>query len=235
MIRFDYHALRNEAHAQYHSEFQDVSLRLNPDSLVSNPLYQAYDTARQAELNLLDEVRKSPITEQLAAQDKKRDEIFRGLSLAVQSAALHLETYKRERGKRLTVVFDNYGNIAQKPLDQETAAIDDLLRELAKTPYADDITNLQLQDWTGQLTYENNQFKQLMQARYEESGNRPDSTLRRARTETDRRFRALLDMFNVYIMINKDSGYKPFADNVNAITERYKNILAQEAGRRKKD
>jgi hypothetical protein len=50
MIKFRYENLRNESHVQYHSEFEDVAVRLNPDGLVFNELY---DTVRLAELDLL--------------------------------------------------------------------------------------------------------------------------------------------------------------------------------------
>ncbi|MDR0872200.1 MAG: DUF6261 family protein [Prevotellaceae bacterium] len=233
MIRFDYAQLRNETHVEYHSEFIAAATKFNPDNLIFNPVYKTYTAAHEAETNLLDEMRKSVYTDLITAQDEKRDEVFRGFHLTVQANTHHFEQDKRERGIRLAIVFKNYGNIAKKTFDAETAAIDDLLRELKKTPFLNDIQNLKLDDWVNQLQYENEQFKRLMEARYEESGNRPNDNMRHLRGETDHAFRALLNVLDVFILLNQDTGYPLLADNVNAIAERYKNILAQEAGMRK--
>jgi hypothetical protein len=202
-----------------------VATKLNPNNLVANPLFVSYNEARVAELNLLDEVRRSIFSAQLTAQDHQRDETYRGLSLAIRSAVHHIDANKHDSGKQLAMLLNNYGNIARKTLDAKTAAIDDLLREFQGSAAA--VETLGLTEWVTQLGADNDKFKVLMQARYEESGNRPNITLRHARTATDKAFRALLDMLDVFMKLDKAPEYKPFVDNVNAIAERYKHIQNQ--------
>ncbi|MDR0872710.1 MAG: DUF6261 family protein [Prevotellaceae bacterium] len=235
MIRFHYEHLRNETHAEYHAEFTATVERYGIINLPIGTLYSGYKAKYAVEISLLDQMQKSIYTDQITAQDEKRDNVFRAFHLFVQAYALHFEQSKREYGERLALVLKNYGNIAKKTLDAETAAIDDLLRELAKPPFSDCIANLKLEEWITQLGYENEQFKNLMANRYEESGNRPNENMRSARAETDTAFRALLNALDVFINIEQGNAYQVIADNVNPIAERYKNILAQEAGMRKKE
>jgi hypothetical protein len=77
---------------------------------------------------------------------------------AVKSGLNHFDPAKREAARRIEIVLDNYGNIAAKALDQETAAIDDLLRELRSGDYPALVDSLALADWLVQLDVENRTF-----------------------------------------------------------------------------
>ncbi|MDR1676751.1 MAG: DUF6261 family protein, partial [Tannerella sp.] len=61
-------------------------------------------------------------------------------------------------------MFDHYGSINTRTLDEETATLDNLLRELASATASACVRTLALTDWTEQLDMENRKFKDLMQA-----------------------------------------------------------------------
>lgn len=128
---------------------------------------------------------------------------------------LQYENYKRY-----------YNNIAAKTLDQETAAVDDLLREFSTNPYNEYIGLLMLMpnDRSKQLYTENQKFKDLMSKRYTETVQRPVIRLKDARSETDK----------VLLPVNGQANYESFIRKPNVILERHKHIQAQERRRHHK-
>ncbi|MDR2125496.1 MAG: DUF6261 family protein [Prevotellaceae bacterium] len=232
VIRIKLENLRNEAHVSYNTAFGAMVDKYTPETLNINALYGEYKTAFADEIAALDIVRKSALTDAIDQQDSIRDSIFRGMADAIKSALNHFNAEKREAARKLNVVFDNYGNIAAKTLDQETAAITDLLRELNSPDNAALLTLLGLGDWAQQLDTENTKFEQMMLERYAETSQRPTVKMRDARQKTDKYLRAIFDRLEALALLNGTDGYENFIKELNALTERYKQIAAQEKGLR---
>jgi hypothetical protein len=233
ITRLNYVALRNEVHVEYNNTFCTLVKKYTPAALDITALYDAYKPLFDDEVSALDIVRKSELTAEIHEQDSVRDGIFRGLADAVKSALNHFDADKRTAAQKLQVVFENYGNISAKTLDQETAAIQDLLRELNSPSHAPSVNLLALGDWASHLEIENNKFEQLMLERYTETSERPTVRMRDARLKTDRMLRTILDRIEALILINGSDAYESFVRELNAVTERYKHILAQNKGERK--
>jgi hypothetical protein len=231
IIRFRYEHLRNEAHVEYNETVDGLAIKYNPQGM--QPQLNACKAALGTEIAALDVVRKSEYTGDISERDHARDGVFRGLADAVKSALNHFSADKRKAAEKISIVLENYGNIAAKAFDQETAAVDDLLRELNDN-HAADVQLLALNDWTKQLDTENQTFKALMSERYAETARRPATRMRAARAETDRALRALLDMLEALVMVNGADAYLPFISELNAVSERYKKQLAQASGRKSK-
>jgi hypothetical protein len=235
IIRLNFKNLRNEAHAEYSSTFVTLVDKYTPETLNIKALYDEYKLLFADEISALDVVRKSALTGEIDEQDHIRDGIFRGFAEAVKSALYHFNAAKRDAARRIEVIIENYGNIAAKTLDQETAAIDDLLRELCSATNAPLVTLLGLIDWTEQLETENDKFKQLMLERYTETSQRPTVRMRDARSSVDKCLRAIFDRIEALAMVNGIAACESFIKELNAVNERYKNIAAQEKGAREKN
>jgi hypothetical protein len=121
----------------------------------------------------------------------------------------------------------SYGNISRKTLDNETAAIDDLIRELDEPALALAVVLIGLTVWRDQLEEENATFKQLMTERYDESAGRTSFRMRTTRGETDKYYHAIVNRIEsdrlAGIAVDED-----FLKDLNVVLERYKHILAQE-------
>ncbi|MDR1553899.1 MAG: DUF6261 family protein [Prevotellaceae bacterium] len=233
-IRFNYTALRNEAHVEYNETFDSIIVRHNPQALGVQQQYDDYKTALDTEVSALDVIRKSGYTGEINAQDNVRDGILRGFIDGVKSAMHHFDTSKRHAAAKLNTVIEHYGNVARKTFDEETVAIDDLLRELNDRHVAE-VQLLSLNDWLTQLDAENQTFRQLMAARYAEIARRPAAKMKTARFATDRALRLLLNMIEALVMVNGIDSYKTLINELNAVSERYKNQLAKTAGKRTKN
>jgi hypothetical protein len=235
IIHFRYENLRNEAHVEYHDAVKTLFVTYPPAMLNVVAQYNVYQAAYTEEVEALDIIRRSELTAEIEEEDKKRDTIFRGLVDLVTGATHHFDPNKRTAALRILNVINHYGNIARKRLDEETAAIDDLYRELQTGEFPAYLSQLGLTEWTDELDGHNRRFKELMQDRYYEAAERPTVRMKAARKVTDETFRALLNQVEALVLVQGEAAYLPFIHALNAISERYKNIMAQEAGERTKN
>jgi hypothetical protein len=234
IIRFRYEHLRNEVHVECHESVDNVFVKHAPALLGIAPQYEQYKSQLGVEISVLDVISKSEHTAALEEQDHKRDRLFRGFGDAVKSGLNHFAPAKQDAARKLQSILDHYGNIAAKPLDQETAALDDLLRELAMPNHAALIATLGLEDWLVELNTENQAFKTLIMERYAETALRPTTRMKSARAAVDKTFREMVDRIEALVMVNGAASYEAFIRELNAVLERYKNMLAQRQGRAKK-
>ncbi|MDR0726338.1 MAG: DUF6261 family protein [Prevotellaceae bacterium] len=233
IVRFRFEHLRNEVHVEYNGTIDGLIVNHNPQALGIWRQYENYKCALVLETGLLDIIRKSEYTDEISDTDRKRNKTYRGAFDSVKSSLNHFNYDKRKAAERLNIVFVHYGNIAGKTFDEESAAIEDLLRELNDN-HADDVQLLELNDWLTQLGLENQEFKQLMLKRYSETAKRPTTRMVTARSETDKALRSLFNMVEALAMVNGVDAYLPFISELNAVNERYKNQLAQSSGRKMK-
>lgn len=232
ITRFRYENLRNETHVEYNQTYTGVIVRHDPEALRIKPQFDKYRGLLTVEVNSLDIIRKSEYTTEIAAQNNLRNSIFRGLSDAVKSGLNHFDDDKRIASKRLSVALARYGNIAMKTLDEATAAIDDLIREL-NAGHAEDVALLTLGDWLVQLNLANTRFKELMEERYAEAAQRPKAKMKESRTNVDKALREMLDQVEALVLVDGIEAYETLITELNVVSDRYKNQLAQSLGRRK--
>jgi hypothetical protein len=237
ITRFSYEHLRNEAHVEFHTTFNSLVERSTPAELGITPLYNAYKPLYEQEVSALDQIRKSVLTPVIEEHEKDRDQLFRGFSEAVKSHLHHYDESKREGARKIEVLLEHYGNVTAKSYDEETAAIEDLHRELVKEENAVILTALGLAEWEAHLVQASRTFNELLIARYDEVAKRPDLHMKSIRAEVDKVFRAILNLLESLVRVNGPDTNKDFLAELNAVMKRYKDILAQESGRRspKKD
>jgi hypothetical protein len=233
IVNVNFHAMRNEVHVEFHETVNRLFDVYAPTDLGIEPQYKTHKSLLDDEAAALDAIRKSERTAEIVEQDHRRDCIFRGFVDSNKSALNHFDPDKVEAATKIIAVIEHYGNIAAKPLDQETAAIDDLLSELAAGDFPQQIQTLALADWIVQLDAENEQFKALMMLRYDEMAKRIVLNLKPLRDNVDIAFRDLAKQIEALVRVNGTATYEQPINAINAILTRYKNILAQEAGQRK--
>lgn len=226
--------LRNDEHFQLHTELRKLvekhgaaALNIEAAFAAYLPLYAAVDEA-------LTKVSKSALTADIHAADKRRDALFRGMVNANKSAADHFKPDVQAAAKRLKVLLDTYGNLAQKPLNEETAALHNLLQELEGS-YAADAKLAGLADWAAELKAANAAFGKLVTDRYEEAALKTDLVLKQCRREADEAYRAIAERVNALAVVEGVAKYEDFIRQLNAVLEKYATLLAQRRGRGAKE
>ena len=120
--------------------------------------------------------------------------------------------------------------------EDESAAIDDLLRELALPDIAPHVTTLAAGPQVAQLADANARFFTAMNERTAEADNRPEISMRDARTIAEGYLFEIVARLEATITLNMlgdDADFANFVKEYNAIATRYKHMMAVEKGRRK--
>ena len=224
--------LRNDAHFQFYTDFRTIVERTGAPQLKIEQQYDAFLSLYADEDTALKKIMKSAITADISDADRYRDEIFSGMADAVKSALKHYDSNVREAAKRLKIVFDTYGNIIRKPLDEETSAVYNILQDL-KGKYAADAETAGLNGWIAELSQANETFSTLMLDRYDESAARTSLVMKQVRQQVDDAYRIISERINASIIIEGETQYADFVTTLNTVIKRYADILAQRKGKKK--
>jgi hypothetical protein len=228
--------MRNETHAEIIEDIIAVVKLIGAGSLGLTALLAELEKLVAFELALFEYILKSGLTAKLEELDHDRDEILRALALAIEALLHHPVLAKREAGVKLDLIIKHYGRIARKSYDDESAVINDLLRELELAINKALIALAGLTDVVNELKATNDTFIATMRARSSEVAQHPTARMKEAREATDK---VILDMLErveaqvtLYGLTSTSSDYAPFVAEWNALAERYNHRLALERGRR---
>jgi len=226
--------LRNEEHYQFHTDVKNLILNSDPLTLKIVDAFDVYVSNYNNESEALDLIRKSAITDDIAKADSDRDAIFRGMCDAAKAGAKHFNAATRQSALRIKVVLDHYGNLTIKNYDQETASITSLLADLNQK-YEDDADAAGLTGWIAELKTKNDFFAALKKQRYTEESEKTMLRMKQVRTDVDTTYHAIVNRINALIIIEGESAYASFANEMNARFDSYSHLLAQRKGRNAKD
>lgn len=225
--------LQNEEHFKFQTDFRGLVETFTPATLGIEALYTAYLPFYINESEAIDVIRKSLVTDDLAIADVQRDTTFRGLLGTVKSATNHFKPELQKSAERLQIVCDNYGNIALKPYEQETVAINQLVNDL-QVSYASDIVALGLNEWVAELKAQNIAFDNLRKTRHTEDSSKTSLKMKIERSNVDEKYRAIVKRINALIEVNGLEAYSNFVGELNARINTYNNTIAQREGRNAK-
>ena len=225
--------MTNELHAQFHENVLVLIERATAVALGIVSKCTSYKQALENELKALLIIRKSELTAKIAEQDRVRDGTFRGFSDAVKSARNHFDPDYRNAANLLWNVFLHYGNITKKTLHTQTAATNDMLRELERPDLQNAIDVLHVRDWVDRMQQDNQAFNDLIIQRVDEFSERTTLRMSTARLKTDKYYRVIVTHFdNILTMEESDAVMDEFLTKLNVLIKEYKEILAQEFGRK---
>jgi membrane-anchored protein YejM (alkaline phosphatase superfamily) len=227
--------LRGEEHFRYQTEFKALVDAKTPNALGIATDYPLYNTRYTDEGNTLNVLIKSKISEDILLLDQTRGNTFRGISDAIYAFEKHFKQANIDAAKRLIVVLERYGKVADKPFEQETASVASFVADMQVAPNAADITTLGLTDWVAKLKADNDAFIAQLKLRDAENAAKPQVAFRDARILVDQSYKTLVNRINALIIVNGDTAYKSFVLELNEIIHRFQNLLAQRQGRNEKD
>lgn len=232
--KIDLSRLRNEEHYSFHNETNDLVLRFTAEALGIQRLYPAYEAAFATEGEVLNLLQKSMFTGPIADADADRDLLARGLKDTVKGAEKHFNPAVAEAARRITILLDSAGNIADKGYNEETAAIKALVNDL-ENQHAADVATLGIADWVSELKNRNAAFETLLDERYTEEADKNPLKMKEARKQIDAAYRDLTNLLDALVLVNGPEAYEGFIKELNKRVEKYNNTVEQRKGRSKKD
>jgi hypothetical protein len=234
ILSLNFYNLRNEEWFQLFTEFRDLVLKYNPNALNIAALWATFLLLYTDADTALEIIRKSVDTVLMIEADHVRDHTFRGFADAVKSARNHFDAAKRAAAEKLTVIFDHFGNLAQKAPNEETAGIHNLLQELDNgTPGTDlPVDILGLRDWAVRLAADNDAYEALVKDRNTEVASRSKLRMKEVRRELQDVYYKMTTRMEATVTLNGDvPPFTGFVNEWNAFLKRYSDVLAQRQGK----
>jgi hypothetical protein len=213
--------LRNDEHLQLQAEFRDLIAKHGAEALKIKPQFDAYTRLYDREDEALKKIIKSEYTAKIHEADKARDDIYIGMEEMTTAASRHFNPDVRAAAARLKIVFDTYGDVANKSLDGETSAIYNILQEL-QGEYASDAAAIGITQWAAELKTRNNAFEALVKERDSEGASRTNIVMKEARKAIDLAYKQICEIINVYMVVHGEADYESFAKTLNEVIGRYK-------------
>ncbi|MBP1616884.1 MAG: hypothetical protein H6Q14_711 [Bacteroidetes bacterium] len=229
ITRIKLNQLRNNEHFQFHTEVKGLIADTNPAVIKLENQFPAYVALYQDEDTALKRIVKNSFSTLRVDADLARDRTFSGLAAASSAALNHFDPTVEEAARRLKIVFDTYGNVARLPLNEETAAITNLLQEL-KGKYAPEIQTVGLGGWVDQLAADNTAYSDLVKSGRDEDAERTEIVVKEARNAIDKTYRQLVERVEALIVVEGEAAFAEFVRKLNLIVDKYNLTLAQRKG-----
>lgn len=178
----------------------------------------------------LEQIRKSALTEKIAELDTRRDNVYYGLMTIVKAFHYSPHPYQVEMAKRIQIVLNHYGDFRRKGYNEESAIIINMVQDL-NSRVADDLTQLNINDWVTDLSMANQELIMLMGERYNQGADVQMEDIREVRSEIDGVYQQITTKINALVVINGTADYADFINKMNERITYYKNAIAQRKGR----
>jgi hypothetical protein len=127
----------------------------------------------------------------------------------------------RDAARKIEVVAHTYGNVAVKPINEETSAIYNMAQDLNSDKYRTLVTQTGLAPWVNKLAQKNNEFETLIQERDRESAAKNHAAVSDERKAIDEIYRHIVNAINAFIFFGELTGVGAFVDTLNAIIHRF--------------
>ena len=222
--------LTNSEHFQFHTECKNLINTTSPDELKIEDEYENYLQLYQQEDEVLKKIVKSEFTEPIRVADQKRDTTFRGMTDINKGMLNHFQPEIQTAATRLQIVFNTYGNLAQRPYHQETADIYNLIQDL-RGKYIEDVKKVGIENWVDELDRNNKEFDRLINERYDEAAARTTLVLREVRQQVDNAYRTITERVEALSIVEKLPHYDAFIHRLNVVISTYNNLIAQRQGK----
>ena len=221
--------MNNGAHFMYVS---NVLTRAEANETVSTKAavyLNALKTAVEKEDELLKLSQKNFKSDEISVADGERDKVYISYKATVKS---YLKLPMEDMAQAAKVLYQNLKdyNIDQRmQLDRETGLLKNLLADL-ENKYSAEVTTLGLTPLVVKMKEANEKVAEILLQRDTDSSTKVVGALKSARLVTDEAYRQFVKMVNSLAMVEGDTAYASFIDEMNAQILRYKReVLGQKA------
>ncbi|MDR2680909.1 MAG: DUF6261 family protein, partial [Tannerella sp.] len=160
----------------------------------------------------------------ISAADSRLDGIVTGFGEIIRGALHHFNPHVADAALSLQNLFKTYGNIARKNYDEELAAVTNLLQDL-EGAYADRVMLITgLSEWVKELGTASRELADLLALRNTETAEKPQVRMVNVRREIDPVYRNFVARIEALSLIEGESDYIAFINELNALVERFNHI-----------
>ena len=212
-IKFSY--LRNEAHYQFLLLVKKLFEAYPNVANIVSALLAPFYTLLVLEGKLVDAVRGSELSKQLAETDERLDRALVGLNAAVNAGLHHPDPAFVKAAERLKTRLDAFhGEIERKAYEEESAAVKILVADLQGS-YAPQVSTLGLGVWVSEIAAAQSLFEQLFLQRSAERAALPQEKLTDVKKQIEAAYRQIIERIDAYTVMNGESVTGVFISRLN--------------------
>jgi len=192
-------------------------------SLIYNPFKQTLSVCVETSANALAKQVAQQQTEELAAADLKRDNLFRGVKYMVQAYLLYPDTEKQEAAKELEKVIAKIGwHLNREGYDKQSALTKTLLKELTGKQ-ANRVALLGMTEYVNLLNTAQTAFDILRQEQLEQQAEMEQiSSMTAVRGNLEQSIKDLLEILPGYYRMTGDEALGAVLPKISELIDRTK-------------
>jgi hypothetical protein len=192
-------------------------------SLIYNPFKQTLSVCVETSANALTKQVAQQQTEELAAADLKRDNLFRGVKYMVQAYLLYPDTEKQEAAKELEKVVAKIGwHLNREGYDKQSALTKTLLKELTGKQ-ANRVALLGMTEYVNLLNTAQTGFDILRQEQLEQQAEMEQiSSMTAVRGNLEQSIKDLLEILPGYYRMTGDEALGAVLPKISELIDRTK-------------
>jgi hypothetical protein len=167
------------------------------------------------ELSLLDAMRGSELTKQIADADQLVDRYVVGINRVVESTAYHFDPLIVEAGDSINKRLKSFGRIEIKPYEEGAAAVKALIHEL-RNEYAAKAELIGLTPWVDKLEAAEAEFDALFKIRNtQRAGTADGMNIKSINKQLIPVYRRMIMRLNAALVTNETAALVEFANELN--------------------
>ena len=182
--RIKFKQLRNEAHYEILVVVNSLLSKFPAVKALISVFYTLFTQLLEQEKQLVDATKKSPLTGKLAEADKRIDRDITAIRDAIRSAMNHFNASIADAAKQLNIRLKDFGNIRDKPYEEESAAVQVLVSDL-QTTFSSQVQTVGIQQWITELSEAETLFTNLYLQRNAEEAGRPQGNMKQIRKDIE--------------------------------------------------
>jgi hypothetical protein len=183
------------------------------------PLMNDFNAWLAKEDAVMQWIRKSVLTEQIAEADRQIDRLLVGIN-AIVKAALHSSLSAIvDAAQKVHIMLKQYGRISRESYDEEAGDVRAVLEQF-DGPYAAEVITLGLTDWKNELSMAFNYFEDLLRRRETERGTKPSFTAQDVRKGLEEVYHQMTEIINANSVLGTSPDFPAFIDILNQDIER---------------
>jgi hypothetical protein len=177
---------------------------------------------------------KSDLSELKMEIDHARDMLVLGTKKLIVLSTTHFDENVQKAARKLKIGYDKYNkpiSLVNQSYDAETVGIYNLIKEF-ETVYHEEVEMIVgLKPWLEKLRVRNAEFEELTTAYTEQKAGKPLFPPKEIRRETDESYKKIVYGINGLIVLEGETEYAAFVNELNILIKHYNDNLAQHLGR----
>jgi hypothetical protein len=203
ILRIYLRRLHNEEWFGFFTEFKELAPLYSTDKLGITVLYERFLELHRSADEALVVLRKSIYTKELDALDRTRGDIVRGLSSVVKGYLRYPSADKEKAAGRLDILLGGYKkDIFSSTNLAETAAIGNLIDDLATEQYSGALKTLNLNEWFTALATAELEYQTTLKERFDESTEKPKEDLTKIRPKLGAIYNAMVSVLDTRLILD---------------------------------